>query len=190
MPEARALSPRAVGAALCSCFLVACGGGTSVTSDYDPSADFSSYQTYSWAERTPAGDDDPRVYNSVTMRRVRTAVERALGDKGFEKVDSSGDFMVAWHGALEGRMSYRTINGHYGYGWGWYGGMGASSTYVNEWDEGTLLVDLIDGRSNELVWRGSATGTVDQGESTPVEAQRMLDEAASRLLETFPPESG
>ena len=53
-------------------------------------------------------------------------------------------------------MSAATISAHYGYGWGWYGS-GRTNTYVNEWDEGTLLVDIVDAASNELVWRGSVT---------------------------------
>lgn len=169
--------------------LVACGGGVTVSSDYDPGVDFARYGTYAWAERTETGDDDPRVYNSITMQRVRTAVDRALAAKGYGEADEGADFYVAWHGAIEGRMSYQTINSHYGYGWGWYGGMGVgtSNTYVNEWDEGTLLVDIIDAGTNQLVWRGTATGTVERNLS-PQESQARLDDAAAKLLQTFPPE--
>jgi hypothetical protein len=66
-------------------------------------------------------------------------------------------------------------------------GVGTSSTYVNEWDEGTLLVDIIDAGRNELVWRGTATGTVEP-ELTPAESQARLDDAAAKLLQTFPPD--
>ncbi len=157
-----------------------------MSTDYDPGVDFASYETFAWAERTPSGDDDPRVYNRVTMQRVRTAVERALRAKGFQQVESEPDFYVAWHGAIEGRMSTQTINSHYGYGWGWYGGMGVSNTYVNEWDEGTLLVDIVDAASNDLVWRGTATGTIEETR-TPEEAQAELDLATRELLRDFPP---
>ncbi len=168
--------------------LLACGGGVSVNTDYDPGADFGSYRTYAWADRTESGDDDPRVYNAITMGRVRTAVDRALAAKGYSQATGGGvDFYVAWHGAIEGRMSYQTINSHYGYGWGWYGGVGTSTTYVNEWDEGTLLVDIVDASSNQLVWRGTATGTVEP-ELSPVESQARLDDAAAKLLGTFPPD--
>jgi hypothetical protein len=167
----------------------ACGGGVAVNSDYDPGADFASYSTYAWAERTDRGDDDPRVYNAITMQRVKTAVDRALGAKGYTEASGAADFYVAWHGAIEGQMSYQTINSHYGYGWGWYGGMGVgtSNTYVNEWDEGTLLVDIVDAGTNQLVWRGTATGTVEP-DLSPQESQARLDDAAAKLLQTFPPE--
>jgi hypothetical protein len=166
-----------------------CGGGIDVQSDYDPGADFDRFSTYTWAVRTNAGNDDPRVYNAITRQRVKTAVNRALQAKGYTEEATDGDFLVAWHGAIEGRMSYQTINSHYGYGWGWYGGVGVSNTYVNEWDEGTLLVDIVDARTNELVWRGTATGTIDQNR-TPEQAQADLDDAARKLLASFPPSFG
>jgi hypothetical protein len=163
-----------------------CGGGVDVNTDYDPGADFASFSTYTWAVRTNTGDDDPRVYNRVTAQRVKTAVDRALRAKGYTEEGTDGDFLVAWHGAIEGQMSYQTITSHYGYGWGWYGDVGMSRTYVNEWDEGTVLVDIVDANSRELVWRGTATGTVQQ-RSSPQQAQADLDAAAKQLLSDFPP---
>ena len=82
-----------------------------------------------------------------------------------------------------------TINNHYRYGWGWYGGMGmgTSRTYVNEWDEGTVLIDIIDARSNSLVWRGTATAELRASRDAE-QAQRRLDEILTKLLERFPPQ--
>ena len=164
----------------------ACGGSVGeLHHDYDPQADFESLQTWDFAERTASGDDDARVYNRVTMGRVRTAVERVLASRGFTRTESSPDFLVAWHGAIRGRMNATSISGHYGYGWGWYGG-GGTATFVDEWDEGTLLIDIVDAGSNDLIWRGVASGTIDEAR-TPQEAQAMLDRAVARILQAFPP---
>lgn len=168
--------------------LAACSGVT-YSRDYDPTASFSDYRSYTWAERTPTGDDDPHVYNDIVKSRVRSAVDQALAAKGYQKVASNPHFYVAWHGAIEGRMSTTTIHDHYGYGWGWYGpGMGVSTsrTYVNEWDEGTLLIDIIDASSDELVWRGSAQAEVNRTRSAS-DDQRRLNEIVAKLLEPFPP---
>ncbi len=166
----------------------ACGGGVGTRQDYDPGVDFGAFQTYAWAERTPSGGEDARVYNRVTMQRVRTAVERALNAKGFRKTDDAPDFHVAWHGAIRGQMSATTIGTHYGYGWGWYGGTSMTNTFVNEWDEGTLLIDIVDPTENLLIWRGVAQGTIDEA-PTPQEAQAQLDRAAAMILRDFPPGS-
>ena len=173
-------------------------GGFSYQSDFDTSANFSGLQTYRWAERTAEGSEDPRVFNPIVAGRVRNAVNKALQAKGFREATSgTPDFYVSWHGAIDGKMSYSTINHNYGYGWGWYGrgyggagmGMSTSTTQVNEWDEGTLIVGIVDPGSNELIWWGSANGELSKTKRPPDEAQRKADEVAAKILEGFPPGS-
>lgn len=171
--------------------LAACGSGIQIQNDYNPQQDFSGYRTYRWAERTPTGDDDPRVYNDIIKSRVQFAVDSVLRTKGFERVNSGrADFLMSWHGAIDGKVSYNTVNTHYGYGWGgYYGGgwgMGSSRTYVNEWDEGTLILHVIDAGQNELVWMGSAQAKLNQPRS-PEEAREQDIEVMRRILATFPP---
>ena len=172
--------------------VVGCGPGVQYNHDYDPTADFSNLHTYAWAERVPSGDDDPRVYNDITMRKVKFAVDKALQDRGMRLVNANPDIYVAWHGAIQGKMSLQTVNSGYGYGYGWYGGgmaMGSSTTYVNEWDEGTLLIDIIDGKKKELIWRGSAQAEL-QKNNDPAEGQQKLNEVVANILAAFPPGGG
>ncbi len=177
-------------------FLTGCGGGLQVDTDFDPQADFASMETYAWAQRTPTGDDDPRVYNSIVARRLRVAVDNALQAKGFREVSSSPDVYVAWHGAINGKMSYETISNNYGYGWGRYGsggwGIGATSsrTVVREWDEGTLLIDIIDPRTEELVYRTVGQAKLSETRRTPQESQELANEVVLKMLADFPPGGG
>ncbi len=177
-------------------FLAGCGGGLKVDTDYDPQADFASMRTYQWAQRTPTGDDDPRVFNAITEGRVKTAVNNALQAKGFREVSSSPDVYVAWHGAIEGKMSYQTINDNYGYGWGRYGaggwGMGTSTsrTTTQEWDEGMLLIDFIDAGTEELVFRTVGQAKLSEARRTPQEAQEKANEVVAKMLADFPPGRG
>jgi hypothetical protein len=169
---------------------VACGSSVQYNSDYDPTADFSNISTYQWAQRTPSGDDDPRVYNDITMRKIKFAVNQALQAKGMQLANANPDVLVAWHGAINGKMSLQTVSSNYGYGYGWYGyggmGMGTSTTYVNEWDEGTLLVDIIEGSKRELIWRGSAQAELKQRQD-PQEGQEYLNDVVAKMLAGFPP---
>ena len=129
---------------------------------------------------TPEGTRDfAGVFNAIVAGRVKNAVNKALQAKGYKEVTSgTPDFLVSWHGAIEGKMSYSTIHNNYGYGWGWYGrgyggmGMGTSATYVNEWDEGTLIVGIVDPQNNELIWWGSANGELSKTKRPADEAQR------------------
>ena len=166
-------------------------GGLNVQTDYDPAADFSGFETYAWAERTEEGKQDARVYNDITASRVKLAVNRALQAKGFREATSGQpDFVVAWHGAIDEKVSVNTVNSYYGYGYGWYGGgYVGSQTYVNTWNEGTLVIDIVDVGANQLVWRGMGSDTVG-GERSPEEAQRGLDQATAKILADFPPGAG
>jgi len=178
-------------------FLSGCGGGLQIDTDYNPQADFSAIQTYAWAQRTPSGQDDPRVYNAIVQGRITSAIDGALQAKGLRLVTSSPDAWVAWHGAIEGKMSYETISNNYGYGWGAYGygrgrstlamGTTSSRTTAREWDEGTLLIDILDRAGEELVWRSVGQAKLSQSARTPAEAQARADEVAAEMLAGFPP---
>ncbi len=177
--------------------LVAGCGGLQIDVDYNPQADFSAIQTYAWAQRTPSGDDDPRVYNAIVAGRIKSAIDGALQAKGLRLVSSSPDVRVAWHGAIEGKMSYETISNDYLYDWGTYGyvrgrpamiiGTTTSQTTALEWDEGTLLIDIIDSSTEELVWRSVGQARLSQVTRTPAQAQTRANEVAMEMLADFPP---
>jgi len=175
--------------------LVGCSG-TTYKSDYDPSANFAALRTYRWVEKVPAEAKNPKVYNSIIEGRVKTAVNRALQAKGFQEVTSDPDFDIAWHASVEQKQSLQTVGNNYGWGYGWYGpgwgGMGttSSTTYVNEWDEGTFVVGMFDPQTNDMFWWGSAQGELDEGNRSPEKAQADADKAAAKLFEKFPPGSG
>ena len=174
--------------------LAACSSGPTVQSDFDPSFNFSQLNTYSWAVRTDAGKD-PAVYNNIIETRVKEAVNQALQAKGFREASSDPSFLVAWHGAINQQHSVQTVGTSYGYGWGWYGGWGGpgmstSTTYVNTWDEGTLIIDIVDPKENKLVWRGAAQGEVNKNQNDPETAQKNLNSAVDKMMATFPPKPG
>ena len=167
-----------------------CAGGLKVNSDFDPQANFSSYRSYSWLA-LPRGDD-ARVNNSLVDGRIRSAVDGELLTKGYQMTgDGNEQFHVGYHIALEGKMDVDAVNTYYGYGyrrWGAWGAYpaGGTTTRVREYTEGTLLVDIVDARTNELVWRGSGTAEVREDVS-PEQRQRNINNAVAKILETFPP---
>ena len=65
--------------------------------------------------------------------------------------------------------------------------MYVQDTYVREYDEGTLIIDIVDAGSNELVWRGAAQGEVNLAAS-PQEREQRAQDAVQRILEDFPPQ--
>ncbi len=168
-----------------------CGGGLNVQTDFDPEVSFSGWQTYRWADRTDEGKRDKRIYNYVVEGRVKQGVNLALEEKGFREDSTSAevDFLVGWHGFLEGQANFTVVSSAYRYGWGWFdplAGYVSSQTYMNQWNDGTLMLDIVDAQEEKLVWRGMGTNSIDQGNSLEKKQQNM-NAAAKRILRDFPP---
>lgn len=163
----------------------ACGPSISVRSDFNPQYQdqLAGWRTYSWLP-APRGAD-PRIYNDITRGRIEASVDRQLAARGMRKVDSNPDFRIGWHASIDGRMNMQTINNAYGYDWRWYGPT-YSSTYVDQYDEGTLILDFVSAQANQLAWRGVAQGRL-RDRPTAEEAQAQIDAAVQEILSQFPP---
>ena len=118
-------------------------------------------------------------------------------------------WMTLGGAALAGSLALATApaSAWWGSGWGggpwyggpWYGGYpyyggwgsGASTTYVNQWDEGTLIVDLIQNEIGDdddfLVWRGAASGAVGETRRSPTESQAFIDGILANMFVSYPP---
>jgi len=163
--------------------------------DFDPGQDFSELRSFDWMQAPPDAPRDPRIEgNTLFQKQVHEAVTRALEAKGFNRLTSgTPDFLVGYHASVDRRSSVQVLNNQYGYapGWGWGYGAGYApyaypSTYVYEYDEGTLIVDIVDASTRELVWRGSATDEVDFSAS-PEKRNAQLNDAVNKVLSNFPP---
>ncbi len=165
-----------------------------VTSDFDPSADFSGLRTYAWIPGPQERTGDPRIDNPLLDSRIRETVDRQLAAQGYQKQRSGRpDFWIGYHAAIKSKMSIDVINDYYHYprGWGWgYGAAYAPSgatTYVHEYEEGTLILDVVNPQTSELIWRGSADAEVNR-RAKPEERQKKLGKAVQKILSRFPPD--
>ena len=142
-------------------------------SDYDRSYDFSKLRTWDFKVMTRM-PRDPILRNELWDRRIREGLMIHLSPLGFTKIDD-GDpsFLVSYFMGLERKYDIRYIDygfpGWFGsgrpYGWGrWYGwepGFGHVDIWRIPYTESTLIVDVIDARTNHLVWRGYDVRTID-----------------------------
>src|SRR5258705_12957505 len=145
-----------------------------VSSDYDHSANFSAYKTYSWTKVETA--------NSIWDARVKTAVDKELAAKGLTQVPSGGDVSVA---AVETTRTEQQLNTYYnGFGGRRFGGFGDATTTVEKYKVGTLGVDIVDAGSKNLVWRASASDTLS---GNPEKNTKNLDKGVQKMLSHFPP---
>jgi hypothetical protein len=164
----------AVPALLCA---VAFASAASVSRDYDKTADFTRYKTYAWAKPVATG-------NELSDKRITSAVEATLAAEGWTKAEQGADIFVAAHAVVDEKQNIDTIYSGWGPGWGYHGG-GIATTQVTSYLVGTLIVDMFDGASKSLVWRGTATDTITQN---PDKNEKTLAKALKKLFSKFPPE--
>jgi len=149
-----------------------------VKTDFDHQANFSQYKTYSWQEIKPA--------NSLWDARIKNVVDAQLAAKGWIQVDSGGDVAIV---AISTSHTERTLQTFYdgmGGGWRWrgFGGMGEATTTEQDYKEGTLLIDMYDAKTKQLVWRGSAEDTVSNKEENN---EKNLNKGVAKMFKKFPP---
>jgi hypothetical protein len=164
-----------------------------VSTDYDRKVDFSKLRTWAWyptpTQAVTAEKANPRV-SPLTLQRAREAIQSVLTAKGYALVpDEKSDFLVAVHAATERHVEVDpfVVGWGWGYGWGpyWDGYWGPPAVYA--YDEGILIVDLIENKpDHKLVWRGLAHRPVRHGLS-PEEREARIREAVDEMLSRFPP---
>jgi hypothetical protein len=158
-----------------------------VTTEYNQKTDFAAYKSYSWIDTGAGQEQAPAIRNPAVVAIVRQSMDRELAAKGLAKVEGGQpDLLVAVHGMAKDRIevqSYGYAYSPYGYYGGPFGAPVAYGSSVQQYRDGTLLVDLVDARSKELVWRGTASDTV----SDPAQVQSVVANAIHRLMAEYPP---
>lgn len=166
-----------------------------VASNFDPNVDFTKIRSYAWLDQRSGVEGDWNDVSSLLDRRIRRAIDAELLGKGLAISDrESADVLVSYHLGVEKKLDVRTIHTGYGYGAGWHGfdgrygaySPGRTETYVSEYEEGTLLVDLIEPSKKELIWRGAGQARVNRS-SSPEDRKKRIREVVEKVLAAYPP---
>lgn len=156
--------------------LVAAAASASVSTDYNHNANFAQYKTYSWGKVQTA--------NGLWDDRVKSAVAGQLAAKGWTEVPSGGDVVVTARDAIKNQQELNTFYDGFG-GWRRGGGLGMSTTTVDTYQVGTLVVEMFDGQSKNLIFRASATDTLSNNSDKNIKS---LDKNVQKMFEHFPPQ--
>jgi Domain of unknown function (DUF4136) len=151
-----------------------------VKTDYDRGANFGHYKTYSW--------EQVKSKDALDVDRIKAAVNAVLAAKGWTQVDTGGDVSIV---AMEITRNQQTLNTFYdgfGGGWGWRrfgaGGFGDSTTTTETYKVGTVVVDLFDTHTKQLVWRGASSDTLSNNSDKNI---KNLDKGVDKMFRKFPP---
>jgi hypothetical protein len=148
-----------------------------VKTDYDRSADFSRYKTYSW--------EKVQTQDPLWVDRIEEAVNTQLAAKGWTQVPSGGDISIVAIEMTKNQQRLDTFYNGFGGGWRWGGGFGDATTTVDNYKVGTLVVDLFDASSKKIIWRGSSSDTLSDKSDKNI---KNLDKGVQKMFDHFPPE--
>ncbi len=165
--------------------LTAC---SNVKYDYDVSQDFSRYKTF---DLYAPGRHGKGGEESLMDKRVRVAVAAELQAKGFaQETVADPDFLVACYPVYRTRHYRTTTRVGFG-GGGWYRPwgyrVGTSFSQRHSYQEGSLVIEIVDANTNQLVWQGSDPG-VFTGLDDPERANDAVASAVKDTLAKFPPQ--
>jgi uncharacterized protein DUF4136 len=151
-----------------------------VTYNFAQGTDFSKFKTYKWVGIPGAEQPD-----QILDQQIKQSIDSQLATKGLSKTDAdSADLYIGYQVSVTQEKQWNAYGMGGGPGWRMGGGMGtATSTTIQI---GTLGLDMYDQAGKQLVWRGSATKTLNPPKD-PEKKQKNLDKAMAKLLKNYPP---
>ena len=175
-----------LGALLSGCVTIKTGA------HQDESANFTDYATFAWIADNPlifgAGDRSP--ISPLSQRKIVQAIEDELGRKGFTFTadPDQADFVVSYTVGTREKIDETSYPVAYHGNWGWhmYGRYYYQTEVVHRsYTEGTLGIDVFDGKTKQPVWHGWASKSVtraDREDPSPV-----IQKAVAAIIKRFPP---
>lgn len=163
-----------------------------VETDYNPAADLTSLKTYSWL-KTDKGISDLRVRDPRVEGWVRASVDEIMAEKGYTAVHDksrSPDFIMSWFGVIESKVKEESIDHFYSsYGYGPVAAKMAERSNkgvrVREYEEGTILLDMLDPKTGSILWQGKSTDRLRKGMDDQ-EASLYVERLIKQMLKKFP----
>src|ERR1700745_2481142 len=142
-----------------------------VAVDYDHAAKLNQVKTYSWSKI--------RTANAIWNDRVKDTIDKELAAKGWTQVPSGGEVALVAVEKTSIHQQYDTFYDGFG-GWRRWGmGMGDATTTVDNYKVGTLIVNVFDGNSKQLMWRGTSSSDLS---GNPEKNTKKLDKAFQKMF--------
>lgn len=172
------------------CFIafISCSPSLKVTSDYDKNVGFQQYKTFA----LNTTDASKQSISQLNQERIMNSVKAEMVKKGFTENTSSPDLLVHAVTVLQDKKSLSSNTDYYGYGgiyrpWAWGGGLGVTgyTTYnVQDYKDGSQIIDIADTKTQKLVWEGIGNAEIDKPLKDP---DTEIAAAVTKILSKFPP---
>jgi len=166
--------------------LVVCASGQDVRYNFAADAQFSKYRTFKWVQIKGADQ-----LNDIADKQLKSAVNDELAKKGLSRTEAeTADLFVGYQVSLDKEKQVTSYDSGWGYGPGWggygYGGGGISTSTTSTIVIGQVDLDMYDPAAKKLVWRGTASKTLDVN-AKPEKREKNLRKGVAKLLKNYPP---
>lgn len=164
--------------------LSSCSPIYKVYSEEEPGVNFFKYRTFNWLDNkfVKRGNNGPEWLNDRAEQKIRSSVEHQMERRGFKPCDERPDLVLHFHVVFQNEVFFvqdwwcdETIGTDYGR---------CHRLRPVNYAEGTLIIDFIDARAGNQVWRGAAVGVLEQVSAEQAEAR--IEQAVRLIFEKFP----
>lgn len=140
---------------------------------------FTNYSSYTWASGEQFNTGDPRLDNNeFFLRQLQASGDAVLEQRGLEKVSAtSAQLVIHYHANISQRIDVNALDRSFGY---------CEDCHSSIYDAGTITLDVVDAKTNTLVWRGWAEGSLEGIDHQPMIESR-IDESVRKILQQLPP---
>lgn len=178
-------SIRGVFFVLLTILMIGCQSVPNVHSMLDKSAQFEKYQTFGFHPQIKPKKNE---YDSLSYRYIKTAIQAEMLNKGY-KYSEEPDLLVNFNVYVKDKIQINTSPSayyyyHYRRGYGVWADYPIIDDRITQYTEGTLNIDLVDNKSNRLLWEGVAIGRVN--EKTYENLEDKINQAVKLIFEKLP----
>ena len=158
-----------------STLFISCSSIT-VTDDFSKNADLTSYKTFNWIPRSKPSfivrEAEP-PNRSLIEKLLKESVNKQLTIRGFSQKSDSPDLLISYlFGAdvtNQNDLLYKAGN-------------------VQQYTKGAILLDFVDGKTRELLWRVDASD-IEGRNPTPDKIEKTIKKIVVRMFKNFPSSS-
>jgi hypothetical protein len=159
-------------------FFISCSS-INVKNDFIKDVKHTRFETFDWMSRPQAIVVDsamPPENRKLLEQKLKKAVNAQLADRGMQQDSESPKLLIAYHVGAKAEPNTKE--------WG-YGHRPGSDITVRQYSDGTIILDFVDGRTRELLWRVAAFDIEDHS-PTHEKVEKTINEVVQKMLEKFP----
>jgi hypothetical protein len=159
---------------------------------WDPDYDFSAVKSFQWSD---TGEASLETSDPFLHRYIINAIEYQLMSHGLTETDTNPDVHVTYHMSIDSDVRVQSMAVGYGFGgygrraWRYWGyGFGGpifveTETRTVEIKRGSLMIDVWDSDTDELVWRGVAEDITVSDD--PQKMRRNVEKAIEKMAKRY-----